>query len=177
MIFGNGPEEIKERFIFIQKDHNQVTIINDQVNLQNYCKWSFRASYLNKSLAFILDTKQNFNSLILQLSIFHHRKFLSLHLYWSHGHAFFKFKFISQRQKNGISVDFKSIPEILLFSINQINLTIFAIAGGHQTPRLLSTCCLSRRILLAAFLLSLSQAEAKILSATAEVRWEGIGRD
>lgn len=40
-----------------------------------------------------------------------------------------------------------------------------------------STCCLSSRILLAAFLLSLSQAEARILSATAEVRCEGIGRD
>lgn len=30
---------------------------------------------------------------------------------------------------------------------------------------------------MAAFLLSLSQAEARMLSATAEVRWEGIGRD
>lgn len=39
------------------------------------------------------------------------------------------------------------------------------------------TCCRSSRILFAAFLLSLSQAEAKILSATAEVRCEGMGRD
>lgn len=30
---------------------------------------------------------------------------------------------------------------------------------------------------MAAFLLSLSQAEARMLSATAEVRWEGMGRD
>lgn len=44
-------------------------------------------------------------------------------------------------------------------------------------PKEHSTCCLSKRILFAAFLLSLSQAEARILSATAEVRCEGIGRD
>lgn len=70
-----------------------------------------------------------------------------------------------------------SIPEFLPFYPNQFNWTIFTRNGVHQTPKLLGTCCLSRRILLAAFLLSLSQAEAKILSATAEVRWEGIGRD
>lgn len=46
-----------------------------------------------------------------------------------------------------------------------------------EDPEEHSTCCLSNRILFAAFLLSLSQAEARILSATAEVRCEGIGRD
>ena len=123
-----------------------------------------------------MDTKKNYSSFILQLSIFHQRKILSLHLHWSHRDVSSSFT-SHHTKKSNLSVDFKSIPEILLFLMNQINLTIFATAESRQPTRLLSTCCLSRRILLAAFLLSLSQAEAKILSATAEVRWEGIGRD
>lgn len=147
-----------------------------QANLQNYYKWSVRASYLNKSWALRLGTIQNYNSLILQLHIFHLRKFLSLNSHWSHGHSFSSLNsHHKDKKKNDIFVDFKSILENLLFSIKEINLTVHAMILG--TPRCLSTCCLSRRILLAAFLLSLSQAEAKILSATAEVRWEGIGRD
>lgn len=89
--FGSGPEEIKEMLTSIQKEHNQVTIIKDQVNQWNYCKWSVRASYLNKSLDFRLDTKKNSGSLILQLSVFHQRKLLALHLHWSHGHVFSSF--------------------------------------------------------------------------------------
>lgn len=62
------------------------------------------------------------------------------------------------------------------FSLHR-RLTEPHVLAGCPGPTLHSTCCFSRRILLAAFLLSLSQAEARMLSATAEVRWEGIGRD
>ena len=75
LTFSSRPEASNERFAFVQNEQDHITIINNQVNFQNYCQRSVRTTYLNKQLAHELDTKQNSDSLTLQLAIFHHRKF------------------------------------------------------------------------------------------------------
>lgn len=93
LTFSSRLEAIKEWFAFVQNERDHVTIINNQVNLQNYCQWSVRTTYLNKQLACELETQQNSDSLTLQLAIFHHRKFDRCLLISCT--CIFKFKFVS----------------------------------------------------------------------------------
>ena len=69
---------------------NTPSMVNSHPSAQ-FSPVTLRASYLNKSLDFKLDTKKNSGSLILRLSVFHQRRTLALHLHWSHGRVFSSF--------------------------------------------------------------------------------------